>query len=174
VSAVTIRRARTPDVPAIHDLIELYATDRILLAKERVQLYEDVQDFCGKRRRASSAAVQPSLWEDIARSHRRRRPLRARRGVGRLGERLTRRSQLGIARVFVLTFRRDSSPASISRDRGHAGHGRGPPSRSCRRGVAEFLDLERVPNTLSNHRIELPPTDYQAATTGFLPGKPSR
>ena len=45
MSGISIRRARTPDVPAIHDLIELYAGDRILLAKERVQLYEDVQDF---------------------------------------------------------------------------------------------------------------------------------
>ena len=45
MSAPPSPRARTPDVPAIHDLIEHYAGDRILLAKERVQLYEDVQDF---------------------------------------------------------------------------------------------------------------------------------
>jgi N-acetylglutamate synthase-like GNAT family acetyltransferase len=37
--SVMLRRARTTDVRAIHDLIELYAQDRILLAKERVQLY---------------------------------------------------------------------------------------------------------------------------------------
>ena len=68
MSAVTLRRARTPDVPAIHDLIELYASDRILLAKERVQLYEDVQDFWvadAGGRVVGCGAVHP-LWEDIA------------------------------------------------------------------------------------------------------------
>ena len=68
MSAITIRRARTPDVPAIHDLIELYANDRILLAKERVQLYEDVQDFWvadADGRVVGCGAVHP-LWEDIA------------------------------------------------------------------------------------------------------------
>ena len=55
-------------MPAIHDLIELYATDRILLAKERVQLYEDVQDFWvadAGGRVVGCGAVHP-LWEDIA------------------------------------------------------------------------------------------------------------
>ena len=64
----TLRRARTPDVPAIHDLIEHYAGDRILLAKERVQLYEDVQDFWVADqggRVVGCGAVHP-LWEDIA------------------------------------------------------------------------------------------------------------
>ena len=43
---VTVRRARTPDVPAIKALIDIYAgSGRKLLAKQLVTIYEDVQDF---------------------------------------------------------------------------------------------------------------------------------
>ena len=168
MSAVTIRRARTPDVPAIHDLIELYANDRILLAKERVQLYEDVQDFWVAEtggRVVGCGAVHP-LWEDIAEIRTVAVDPSARgRGVGRLlVERLIATvRELGIGRVFVLTFERDF----------FAGFGfleiEGTPvtaevyaelRSSFDEGVAEFLDLERVkPNTLGNHRmlLELPP-----------------
>jgi len=67
-ATAALRKARTPDVPAIHGLIEHYAGDRILLAKERVQLYEDVQDFWVADlggRVVGCGAVHP-LWEDIA------------------------------------------------------------------------------------------------------------
>ena len=76
MNSISLRRARTPDVPAIHDLIELYARDRILLAKERVQLYEDVQDFwvadqapstrCGKT--SPRSAPSPSTPRCAARA----------------------------------------------------------------------------------------------------------
>ncbi len=83
MSSVTLRRARTPDVPAIHDLIELYARDRILLAKERVQLYEDVQDFwvadAGRARRRLRRRP-PAVGGHRGDPHRRRRPVRARPG----------------------------------------------------------------------------------------------
>jgi amino-acid N-acetyltransferase len=42
---VTLRRARTSDVRGVADLVDLYASDHILLVKERVTLYEDVQEF---------------------------------------------------------------------------------------------------------------------------------
>src|SRR5438874_3203177 len=42
---VSIRRARTGDVRSIRRLIDLYATERRLLSKATVALYEDVQDF---------------------------------------------------------------------------------------------------------------------------------
>ena len=164
MSAIVLRRARTPDVPAIHDLIELYARDRILLAKERVQLYEDVQDFwvadqgghvvgCG--------AVHP-LWEDIAEIRTVAvDPSVRSQGVGRLivDRLIATVRELGIARVFVLTFEREFFAAfgfvEIE----------GTPvtaevyaelRSSFDEGVAEFLDLERVkPNTLGNHRMLL-------------------
>jgi amino-acid N-acetyltransferase len=164
MSEIALRRARTPDVPAIHDLIELYARDRILLAKERVQLYEDIQDFWvadDEGRVVGCGAVHP-LWEDIAEIrtvavH----PAARGRGVGRLlVERLIGTvAELGIARVFVLTFERDFFASFGFREI------EGTPvtaeiyaelRSSFDEGVAEFLDLERVkPNTLGNHRMLL-------------------
>ena len=165
MSEITLRRARTPDVPAIHDLIELYASDRILLAKERVQLYEDVQDFWVADeggRVVGCGAVHP-LWEDIAeirtvavdpsvRGQRRRAQLLVERLIATVRE-------LGIERVFVLTFERDFFAAFGFREI------EGTPvtaevyaelRSSFDEGVAEFLDLERVkPNTLGNHRMLL-------------------
>jgi amino-acid N-acetyltransferase len=45
MSQVLVRRARTADVSAIAALVDRYSTDRILLAKAKVTLYEDVQEF---------------------------------------------------------------------------------------------------------------------------------
>ena len=164
MSAIAVRRARTTDVRAIHDLIELYAQDRILLAKERVQLYEDIQDFWvadEDGRVVGCGAVHP-LWEDIAEIRTVAvDPTVRGRGVGRLivEQLIATVRELGIARVFVLTFERDFFAAfgfcEIE----------GTPvtaeiyaelRSSFDEGVAEFLDLERVkPNTLGNHRMLL-------------------
>ncbi len=164
MSAVALRRARTPDVPAIHDLIELYARDRILLAKERVQLYEDIQDFWvadDGGRVVGCGAVHP-LWEDIAEIRTVAVDPSARgQGVGTLiVERLIATvRELGIARVFVLTFE-----VEFFQRHGFAPIEGAPVTpavydelrRSFDEGVAEFLDLERVkPNTLGNHRMLL-------------------
>jgi amino-acid N-acetyltransferase len=163
-ATATLRKARTPDVPAIHDLIELYAGDRILLAKERVQLYEDVQDFWVADlggRVVGCGAVHP-LWEDIAEIRTVAVDPSVRgQGVGRLiVERLIATvAELGIARVFVLTFEREFFASFGFREID------GTPvtaevyaelRSSFDEGVAEFLDLERVkPNTLGNHRMLL-------------------
>ena len=159
-----LRRARVADVPVIHDLIERYAGDRILLAKERVQLYEDVQDFwvaelggavvgCG--------AVHP-LWEDIAEIRTVAvDPESRNRGVGAaiMQRLLATVRELGIARVFVLTFEVSFFERLGFREI------EGTPvtpevyaelRSSFDEGVAEFLDLERVkPNTLGNTRMLL-------------------
>jgi amino-acid N-acetyltransferase len=164
VSEIVLRRARTTDVRAIHDLIELYARDRILLAKERVQLYEDIQDFWVADQAGSvvgCGAVHP-LWEDIAEIRTVAvAPSVRGQGVGRLiVERLIATvRELGIARVFVLTFEREFFTSFGFREI------EGTPvtsevyaelRSSFDEGVAEFLDLERVkPNTLGNHRMLL-------------------
>jgi amino-acid N-acetyltransferase len=164
MSAAALRRARTPDVPAIHGLIEVYANDRILLAKERVQLYEDVQDFWVADlggRVVGCGAVHP-LWEDIAEIRTVAVDPSVRgQGVGRMiVERLIATvRELGIARVFVLTFERGFFASFGFREI------EGTPvttevyaelRSSFDEGVAEFLDLERVkPNTLGNHRMLL-------------------
>ncbi len=161
---LTVRRARTADVRAIADLVERYAADRILLAKERVTLYEDVQEF----RVAEAGGVLVGcgalhvLWEDLAevrtlavdpawRGH----------GVGgRILQALVEQArELGVSRLFCLTFEVDF----------FARHGFRPIDgtpvvpevyaellRSMDEGVAEFLDLARVkPNTLGNTRMLL-------------------
>jgi amino-acid N-acetyltransferase len=161
---VTVRRARTADVRAIADLVERYAADRILLAKERVTLYEDVQEF-----RVAEAAgglvgcgALHVMWEDLAEV----RTLAvdpAWRGAGvgsaLLAELVGQARELGVRRLFCLTFEveffsrhgftpLDGTPV--------------PPEvyaqllRSMDEGVAEFLDLARVkPNTLGNSRMLL-------------------
>src|SRR5262247_748239 len=65
---VNIRRARTGDVRGIRRLIDMYATERRLLSKATVALYEDVPEFwvatiddelvgCG---------ALHVMWEDLA------------------------------------------------------------------------------------------------------------
>ena len=159
MSQIALRRARTTDVRAIHDLIELYARDRILLAKERVQLYEDIQDFWVADqggRVVGCGAVHP-LWEDIAEIRTVAVDPSVRgRGVGRLivETLIATVRELGIARVFVLTFERDFFASFGFREI------EGTPvtaeiyaelRSSFDEGVAELLDLESVkPNTLGN------------------------
>ena len=162
----TVRRARTADVRAIADLVERYAADRILLAKERVTLYEDVQEFRVAEADAGGGLVGCGalhvMWEDLAEV----RTLAvdpAWRGTGvgsaLLAELVGQARELGVRRLFCLTFEveffarhgftpLDGTPV--------------PPEvyaqllRSMDEGVAEFLDLARVkPNTLGNSRMLL-------------------
>ncbi|WP_166346840.1 amino-acid N-acetyltransferase [Phytoactinopolyspora limicola] len=159
-----VRRARTADVKAIRQLLDDYARKRILLSKETVTLYEDVQEFwvaeTSSDGRVIGCGALHVMWEDLAevrtlatlpewRGH----------GVGHavLGKLLDVAAELGVSRVFCLTFEVDF----------FARHGfeiaEGTPVspevyaqllRSYDEGVAEFLDLDRVkPNTLGNVRM---------------------
>ena len=167
-SAVTtrpfrVRRARTSDVPAIARLVSGFADNRILLHKERVTYYEDVQEF----RVAVDAADQVIgcgalhvLWEDLAEVRTLAVDLGWHgRGVGHalIEVLLELAAEIGVSRLFCLTFEVDF----------FARHGfheiDGTPVqpevyaellRSGDEGVAEFLDLSRVkPNTLGNTRM---------------------
>ena len=163
---VTIRRARTGDIREIRRLVDTYSTDRRLLSKATVALFEDVQEFWVAERTADSAVVGCGavhvMWEDLAelrtvavdpecRGH-------------KIGHRIVATllevaRDLGVRRVFVLTFE--------TRFFGSFGFAPidGTPVphdvfeqllRSYDEGVAEFLDLERVkPNTLGNTRMLL-------------------
>ena len=161
--AFTVRRTRTQDVPVIARLVSGYADDRILLDKERVTYYEDVQEF--------RVAVTPEetvigcgalhvMWEDLAEIRTLAvDPRWHGRGVGhRILEVLIEEARaLGVSRVFCLTFEVEFFER----------HGfqeiEGTPVapdvfaellRSGDEGVAEFLDLARVkPNTLGNSRM---------------------
>lgn len=170
--AVTVRRARIGDVRAIKSIIDAYA-GKVLLAKELVTLYEDVQEFWVAERGAGAGlelvgcGALHVLWEDIAEIRTIAvLPYALRLGAGGLlVERLLAQArELGLARVFVLTFETEF----------FARHGfveiDGTPvspevyeemRRSADEGVAEFLDLPYVkPNTLGNARmlLELKPT----------------
>jgi amino-acid N-acetyltransferase len=159
----TIRRARTPDVPAIARLVSGFADNRILLHKERVTYYEDVQEFrvaVDAEDQVIGCGALHVLWEDLAEV----RTLAVDpgwhgRGVGHalLGVLLELAEELGVTRLFCLTFEVDFFVR-------HGFHEiDGTPVqpevyaellRSGDEGVAEFLDLARVkPNTLGNSRM---------------------
>ncbi|MFI2665022.1 amino-acid N-acetyltransferase [Micromonospora carbonacea] len=161
---VLVRRARTSDVRGIRRLVDTYTDDRRLLSKATVTLYEDVQEF---RVAADADAVVGCgalhvMWEDLAeiRTVAVDPAYRGRRiGHRIVGELIEAAREIGVARIFVLTFE--------TRFFGSFGFreidGAPVPQpvyeqllRSYDEGVAEFLDLERVkPNTLGNTRMLL-------------------
>ena len=159
---VAIRPARTADVAAVRRLVGLYTDDGRLLAKAPVTLYEDVQEFlvaeidgviigCG---------ALHVMWEDLGEIRTLAvDPEHARHGIGGriLDGLIGRAKELGLARLFCLTFEVD-----FFRSRGFDEIEGSPVDhavfeqllQSYDEGVAEFLDLERVkPNTLGNHRM---------------------
>ncbi|GEA87989.1 amino-acid N-acetyltransferase [Cellulomonas cellasea] len=180
--AFHVRPARPADVRAIRELVEPYASERILLAKEWVGYYEAVQEFLvaaavdgaggadgadsGEARAPGEAATVVGcgalhvMWQDLAeiRTLAVDRTWRG-RGVGHglLDALVERARELGLRRLFCLTFEVDFFTA-------HGFHViEGTPVtpdvyaellRSHDDGVAEFLDLARVkPNTLGNTRM---------------------
>ena len=160
-----VRRAKTADVRAIRALVDANASSGRLLDKATVALFEDVQEFWV----ASSAEGEivgcgalHVMWEDLAEvrtvavaaGHQSR-------GVGNqiVLALLDAARELGVSRVFVLTFAVD-----FFRRHGFTeidGQATTPEVyaellRSYDEGVAEFLDLDRVkPNTLGNTRMLL-------------------
>jgi amino-acid N-acetyltransferase len=161
-----VRRARTRDVRAIAGLVAQNVASGRLLGKATVTLYEDIQEFWVAQDEAGGAIVGCGalhvMWEDLAEI--RTVAVRADcqgKGIGhRLMEALLAGArQLGVGRVFVLTFAVDF----FTRHGFQEIHGT-PVShevyaellRSYDEGVAEFLDLDRVkPNTLGNTRMLL-------------------
>jgi amino-acid N-acetyltransferase len=65
-----VRRARTADVAAIRHLVDTYSASRILLSKETVTLYEDVQEFWVADDPAGGGVIGCGalhvMWEDLA------------------------------------------------------------------------------------------------------------
>lgn len=163
VAGIVVRRARTRDVWDIVALVNAYAGERILLGKELVTLFEDVQEFQVAQAPDGSVVGCGALhvmWEDLAevrtlavvpdwRKHR----------IGhRILEALVAQARdVGVSRLFCLTFEVEF----FSRHGFHAIDGTPvEPTvyaellRSMDEGIAEFLDLARVkPNTLGNTRM---------------------
>lgn len=160
---LTVRRARTSDVPAVKGLIDIYA-GKILLEKSLVTLYESVQEFWVAELddEVIGCGALHVLWSDLGEVrtvavH----PKAKGRGVGHaiVRQLLDVARELELQRLFVLTFETDFFGA----------HGfteiEGTPvtaevyeemCRSYDTGVAEFLDLSYVkPNILGNSRMLL-------------------
>ena len=163
---VHIRRARTADIRAIRALVDTYTSDRRLLSKATVTLYEAVQEFwvavAADDDRVVGCGALHVMWEDLA-EIRTVAVAPECRGL-KIGHRIVTElldvaRGLGVARVFCLTFETrffgsfgftpiDGAPVP------HAVYEQ--LLRSYDEGVAEFLDLERVkPNTLGNTRMLL-------------------
>jgi amino-acid N-acetyltransferase len=158
------RRARTTDVQAIKKLIDGYAEKDILLAKDLVTLYEDIQEFWVAELDGAlvGCGALHVLWEDLAEIRTVAVHQAAQgRGVGGAIVRalLSVARDLGLKRVFVLTFEAEFfSRHGFAEISGTPV----PPEvydqmrRSYDQGVAEFLDLPYVkPNTLGNTRMLL-------------------
>ncbi|MCX4235893.1 amino-acid N-acetyltransferase [Streptomyces sp. NPDC020707] len=167
-NALTVRRARTSDVPAVRGLLDSYVRGRILLDKATVTLYEDIQEFwvaergTGRSSEVVGCGALHVMWEDLAEVRTLAvNPVMKGAGVGHqlLGKLLETARWLGVRRVFCLTFEVD-----FFAKHGFVEIGETPVDtdvyvellRSYDEGVAEFLGLERVkPNTLGNSRMLL-------------------
>ncbi len=158
-----VRRARTADVHGMLHLIEPYVQRRILLGKERVTLFEDIQEFVVAESEDGAligCGALHVIWEDLGEI----RTIAVddawlRHGIGHaiLTELEHHARDLGLSRLFCLTFETDF----------FGRHGFEPIGekvvdpevyaelvRSPDDGVAEFLDLARVKqNTLGNTRM---------------------
>jgi amino-acid N-acetyltransferase len=157
------RRARTDDVTAIKALVDSYA-GRVLLAKELITLYETVQEFwvVEVEGRIVGCGALHVLWVDLAEVRTVAvDPAMAGQGIGGvLVEALLRTArEIGVRRVFVLTFEREffSRFGFVEIDGTPVSHDvYEQMRRSYDAGVAEFLDLAYVrPNTLGNVRMLL-------------------
>lgn len=161
MSGLTVRRARTSDVPAIKSLVDTYA-GKILLEKNLVTLYESVQEFWVAERddEILGCGALHVLWSDLGEVRTVAVDPKVKgHGVGHqvVARLLDVARDLQLQRLFVLTFETDF----FSR------HGfaeiEGTPvtaevyeemCRSYDLGVAEFLDLSYVkPNILGNTRM---------------------
>lgn len=161
-----IRDARPTDVRAIAALVSPYAARRILVSKELIHYFEDVQEFIVVEETPGGPVIGCGalhvMWDDIAEVRTLAvDPAHLHRGIGSaLLETLVGRARrMGLMRTFCLTFEVEF----------FARHGfrviQGTPVgedvfaemlRSHDDGVKEFLDLASVkPNTLGNTRMIL-------------------
>ncbi|MFN3599270.1 MAG: N-acetyltransferase [Aquificaceae bacterium] len=107
-----LRKALLKDVPALYNLINEYAKEGILLPRSLSSLYEDIRDFwiCEEDGKILGCAALHIVWEDLAeiKSLAVKKEERG-RGIGSmLVEACLREAkELGVKRVFVLTYAQD-------------------------------------------------------------------
>ena len=163
MESIKVRPAKTSDIGAIADLCGPLIQSRVLLGKERVELYESVQEFLvaeDSSGKVIGCGALHVMWEDlgevrtlaIEESHQGR-------GIGKmiLEHLLERAKNIGLRRIFCLTFE-----VEFFGKFGFEAVAETPVEpevyaemvRSHDEGIAEFLDLARVKqNTLGNTRM---------------------
>ena len=162
--SVLIRPARTSDIKAIREIVDLYSLQRRLLSKETVTLYEAVQEFtvAELHGKVIGCGALHVLWEDLGevRTVAVLEEYRNKKIGHQILQAIIERAQkLGLKRLFCLTFE-----TKFFGDHGFKEIVGAPVEpavyqellRSYDEGIAEFLDLESVkPNTLGNTRMLL-------------------
>ncbi len=109
MSPVAVERARLGDVEAMKGILDEFAREGILLARSRLDLYENIRDFVVARSGGEivGLAALHVCWIDLGevRSLAVRRELQG-RGIGRLlvDACLAEARELGLRRVFALTY----------------------------------------------------------------------
>ena len=163
MEAIKVRAARTADIGAIADLCGPLIQSRVLLGKERVELYESVQEFLVAEDSSGKVIACGALhvmWEDLG-EVRTVAVSQGHQGTG-IGKSILlnlfeRAKSLGLKRIFCLTFE-----VEFFGKLGFEPISETPVDpevyaelvRSHDEGIAEFLDLARVKqNTLGNTRM---------------------
>jgi len=158
-----VRAARATDIPAVHALRQPWVDRGVLLGREKVEMYEQVQEMLvavDEHDIVVGCGALHVMWQDLAeiRSVVIDTNLQG-KGIGHLiiDALIARAVELGIKRIFCLTFETEF----------FGRHGFEPIAdtpvddqtfaemiRSSDEGIAEFLDLARVKqNTLGNTRM---------------------
>ncbi|MEP6796543.1 MAG: amino-acid N-acetyltransferase [Lapillicoccus sp.] len=160
--SLVVRRARTPDVRAIRDIVHPMTENRRIVAKDAVTYYESVHEFrvAELDRVVVGCGALHVMWEDLAEVRTLAvLPEHHGHGAGRalLAALLDDARDIGVSRVFCLTFETDffsHHGFTVIEGRAVEPEVYAELLRSYDEGVAEFLDLERVkPNTLGNTRM---------------------
>ncbi len=109
---MVIRKAKLKDAGEIYNLINHYAKEGILLPRSLNSIYENIRDFlvCEENGRLIGCAALHIVWEDLAEikslavseEHKGK-------GIGTMlvEECLKEAEELGVKRVFVLTYAQD-------------------------------------------------------------------
>ena len=159
---LVVRPARTSDIKKITSIVDSYATQRRLLSKDTVTLYEGVQEFTVAEVNGEvvGCGALHVLWEDLA-EVRTVAVIESMQGKGIghaiLESILNKAKEIGVKKVFCLTFETkffDSHGFSEIQGAPVEPDVYAQLLRSYDEGIAEFLDLESVkPNTLGNTRM---------------------
>jgi amino-acid N-acetyltransferase len=163
MESIKVRPATTKDIGSIADLCGPLIQSRVLLGKEKVELYESVQEFVvaeDSQGKVIGCGALHVMWEDLGEVRTVAVDTSFQgQGIGKqiLDALFERAQKLGIKRIFCLTFE-----VEFFGKLGFEPISETPVDpevyaelvRSHDEGIAEFLDLARVKqNTLGNTRM---------------------